>query len=210
VSGFLHKLSAQALGRGASVRSVARLLYVALPATPESTAGERTSSPLAAAPFASVAAPSDVADRTVQSEPGIAHGMPAHLLPRRQHEAGDAALSVHAMHEPADLDMATPARTSPAVSVASAPLLTPPILVPTPARLVRPPAFAAAADAGAARTADAHRHLAAAEASEVHVSIGRIELTAVHEASPPARRAAPVKPSLPLHEYLARRQRGPS
>jgi hypothetical protein len=114
------------------------------------------------------------------------------------------------MREPADPDMATPARTQPAESVAAAPVSTPPILVPTPTRFFSPPAFASIADAGAARTADAHRHFTAAEATEVHVSIGRIELTAVHDAPPPARRAAPVKPPLPLHEYLARRQRGPS
>ncbi|MEO6421289.1 MAG: hypothetical protein ABIR84_01010 [Candidatus Nitrotoga sp.] len=46
------------------------------------------------------------------------------------------------------------------------------------------------------------------EITEVHVSIGRIEVTAVHEALPPKRQApAPAKP-LSLDEYLARRGRG--
>jgi hypothetical protein len=194
VSGFLRNLSAQALGRGAPVRSVARLPYAALPATPESPAGERTSSLLAAAQFASVASPPDAADRTARSE-------------SQQHEASNAPLFAHVMCEPADPNMAAPGRIQPAESAGAAPVLTPPILVPTPTRFIPPPAFAITADAGT--TGDAHR-LFSAEATEVHVSIGRIELTAVHEASPLARRAAPVKPSLPLHEYLARRQRGPS
>jgi hypothetical protein len=51
------------------------------------------------------------------------------------------------------------------------------------------------------------QHPGNGETTEVHVSIGRIELTAVPEASPPARRAESAKRSLPLHEYLARRQR---
>jgi hypothetical protein len=54
-----------------------------------------------------------------------------------------------------------------------------------------------------------HRRSTDGEAT-VHVSIGRIELTAVQEASPPARRTVQVKPSLPLHEYLSRRQGRPS
>lgn len=46
------------------------------------------------------------------------------------------------------------------------------------------------------------------EITEVHVSIGRIEVTAVHESPPPKRQApTPAKP-LSLDEYLARRGRG--
>ena len=46
------------------------------------------------------------------------------------------------------------------------------------------------------------------EITEVHVSIGRIEVTAVHESPPPKRQApTPAKP-LSLDEYLARRRRG--
>ncbi|CAG9931840.1 hypothetical protein [Candidatus Nitrotoga arctica] len=44
--------------------------------------------------------------------------------------------------------------------------------------------------------------------TEVHVSIGRIEVTAVHESPPPKRQGpTPAKP-LSLDEYLARRGRG--
>jgi hypothetical protein len=46
------------------------------------------------------------------------------------------------------------------------------------------------------------------EITEVHVSIGRIEVTAVHESTPPKHQApTPAKP-LSLDEYLARRGRG--
>lgn len=46
------------------------------------------------------------------------------------------------------------------------------------------------------------------EITEVHVSIGRIEVTAVHESPAPKRQAPiPAKP-LSLNEYLARRGRG--
>jgi hypothetical protein len=210
MSGFLRKLSAQALGRGAPVRSMARLPYAAFPATFGPMAREQTSSLVAAAPFASAAARPDVLDRTARNEPGIAHGTPPILLPGRQHEARDAPLSAHAMREPADRDLAVATMTPPAGSVAAAPVSTPPLLVPIPPHPAPPPVFASTAAAATAPTADVHRHFTAAEATEVHVSIGRIELTAVHEASPPARRAAPVKPSIQLHEYLARRQRGPS
>jgi hypothetical protein len=44
------------------------------------------------------------------------------------------------------------------------------------------------------------------ETTEVHVSIGRIEVTAVHEAAPP-KRAAPRRPApMSLDEYVATRQ----
>lgn len=46
------------------------------------------------------------------------------------------------------------------------------------------------------------------EITEVHVSIGRIEVTAVHESSPPKRQASTATKPLSLDEYLARRGRG--
>ena len=45
------------------------------------------------------------------------------------------------------------------------------------------------------------------ETTEVHVSIGRIEVTAVHEAPPPKRQAPATAKPMTLDEYLARRQR---
>jgi hypothetical protein len=46
------------------------------------------------------------------------------------------------------------------------------------------------------------------EITEVHVSIGRIEVTAVHESLPPKRQAPAAAKPLSLEEYLARRGRG--
>jgi hypothetical protein len=48
------------------------------------------------------------------------------------------------------------------------------------------------------------------ETTEVHVSIGRIEVTAVHEAPPPKRAPARSQRALSLEEYLARRKAGRS
>ncbi|MDD5410696.1 MAG: hypothetical protein PHF31_04665 [Methylobacter sp.] len=45
------------------------------------------------------------------------------------------------------------------------------------------------------------------ETTEVHVSIGRIEITAVHEAPPPKRQAPATAKPMTLDEYLARRGR---
>lgn len=46
------------------------------------------------------------------------------------------------------------------------------------------------------------------EPTEVHVSIGRIEVTAVHEAAAPAVPAAPALAPMSLDAYLAQRERG--
>jgi hypothetical protein len=99
-------------------------------------------------------------------------------------------------------------RAAESLSPAGAP--PPPLLLPAATRFVPPPLFASAPAAGSPRTVGAQQHSIDGEVTEVHVSIGRIELSAVHEAAPPAPRAAPAKPSLSLHEYLARRQRRPS
>ena len=45
------------------------------------------------------------------------------------------------------------------------------------------------------------------ETTEVHVNIGRIEVTAVHEAAPPKRQSAAAAKPMTLDEYLARRQK---
>jgi hypothetical protein len=46
----------------------------------------------------------------------------------------------------------------------------------------------------------------AGESTEVHVTIGRIEVTAVHEAPPSKRRTPPSAKPMTLEEYLARRR----
>jgi hypothetical protein len=48
---------------------------------------------------------------------------------------------------------------------------------------------------------------AADEATEVHIHIGRIDVTAVHEAPPPRRKPASTQAPMSLDSYLARRSR---
>jgi hypothetical protein len=49
--------------------------------------------------------------------------------------------------------------------------------------------------------------VASREPSEVHIHIGRIEVTAVHEAAPPRRLPAPRPSPMSLDAYLAKRGR---
>jgi hypothetical protein len=174
---------------------------------PELPATEPAGTPPAAPAW--VAAPPFMAERTARSQAGIAQGIPPALLPRRHDEASDAPLEAHAMREPADREVGVAAMHA-RESAAPAPVTTPPALVPTTPHAVQPPAFVMPPLAAPARPSDERRPFGGGETTDVHVSIGRIELTAVHEAPPPVRRAAPAKPSLSLHDYLGRRQRSPS
>lgn len=83
-----------------------------------------------------------------------------------------------------------------------APLLAAP-RPPLPAESARP----ASPPPGSLQTARA----SLPEANEVHVHIGRIEVTAVHESQPPKRAAAPPRRQpLALDDYLAKRRGGPA
>ena len=81
---------------------------------------------------------------------------------------------------------------------------------PTP--LMPPPLRAEALATGAVRSVTATPPAASGsrsgEANEVHVTIGRIEITAVHEAAPPRRTGKTGKPLTSLDDYLRQRQRG--
>lgn len=84
----------------------------------------------------------------------------------------------------------------------ASPLFVAPLLPPQHTRSA--PVWAPAAQV-------AHGPLSSApveETTEVHVTIGRIEVTAVHEAPAPKRPAAPVRQPMTLEEYLTRRQGG--
>jgi hypothetical protein len=69
-----------------------------------------------------------------------------------------------------------------------------------------PPRLAATSrdGVGAAQT----RRQQATTEPPVHVTIGRIEVTALTQAAPAKRVSAPRKPAMSLEDYLARRQRG--
>jgi len=83
-------------------------------------------------------------------------------------------------------------------------------LMPAPARRRAPAAPAALRAAGgtAARLAAAAPARDAAEATEVHIHIGRIDVTALREAAPARRRPAPAPAATSLDAYLAKRSRG--
>ena len=207
MSGLLHNLSALALGRSAGVRSVARLPHAGLPPVPEMPATEQMGTP--PAPAAPIAALPPMADRTAPSQAGIAQGIPPALLPYRHHDASDTPLEDRTSREPADREIGMPAMHPRTDSAAPTPVTTPPALVPTTPH-VPAPVFVMPPLTAAAGPARGRQPVGGGETTDVHVSIGRIELTAVQEAPPPVRRAAPAKPSLSLHDYLGRRQRSPS
>jgi hypothetical protein len=58
------------------------------------------------------------------------------------------------------------------------------------------------------RTRQTFDRAALAEPTEVHVTIGRIEVTAMHAPAPPPRKAPDTRAPMSLDEYLARRQKG--
>lgn len=74
-----------------------------------------------------------------------------------------------------------------------------------PPPLLRPATFDAVREQRLAPQPAAARAGNVEETTEVHVSIGRIEVTAVHEAAPPRRSAPRATKPMSLEEYLARR-----
>lgn len=81
------------------------------------------------------------------------------------------------------------------------------LLAPQPASSSRAPWAVAAKQPGPS----IHAVAAEQEPTEVHVHIGRIEVTAVHEAPPARKRPEPPPRTAPsLEDYLAQRQRGVS
>jgi hypothetical protein len=80
----------------------------------------------------------------------------------------------------------------------------PSLLIP----LAAPPAIAAPPITRWPGITDPAAHAAASgEPSEVHIHIGRIEVSAVHEAAPPRRPPAPRPLPMSLDAYLAKRGR---
>ena len=206
MSGFLRNLSAQALGRSAPVRSAAGSC---MPPCPRVRAAGGGSAELAACRGAGCfrGGIAHVIDRAANARtfPGDAPSLGPfpHVTPRND-DVATSLFRARAMRDACGSAPRCPRLTDIAIraAVAAARVTISPPLIPPATLFVPPPAFASAPPAGAARTAGAHRHSIDGEATEVHVSIGRIELTR-SEASPPARRPASSKPSLQLADYLA-------
>jgi hypothetical protein len=206
VSGYLHSLSARALGLGVPVKAAARLTYSAPPAILEQPTGDEPAPAIIAPRDFSVAPLPNAIQRPAVRDDRAFRDVPSLLSPRRDSDEPLERRPVHPMREPWD-ENATVAHLAvsappPAVESARAPAL--PSVAATP--FVLPPAFASASLTGFARTTTAHRQ-SSSDATEVHVTIGRIDVTAVHEPATSKRRAVPVKSTVSLDEYLGKGRR---
>jgi len=141
----------------------------------------------------------------------------APTTPTPIHAASDPASprqGVVTMPDPLLVPDATAARLEPPQptlhqSGPTAPTTSPDMASPFPEPLLAPTgATAAHFDATAPALSERAATQAEAEPTEVHVHIGRIEITAVRESNPsrPARR--PRREPMSLDDYLAQRQRG--
>lgn len=195
MSGFLRNLSTQALGLAKNVRSTARLPYAAVPAILEQSIGDDPGAPLTDAPSGqvdrSLTAPSH---RAIVESADSREGFSVPFLVR---DSGglDTQHPALAMREPAD--------DANASSISRRVGSVPPLVQPA-TRFVLPPAPAATAPAA---TPSAYRRSSGSETTEVHVTIGRIDVTAAHEPATPKRRV-PDRKSQSLVDYLAKGQRG--
>ncbi len=153
--------------------------------------------------------PIDVVATTAPRDPGRTTGAAvpvesaAMALPAPTDGSGPAGLSAplpHAGQAPRPLSQPTPPRPqleSPSPLVSQAPT--------SPRATPAPPRPASAAQPAAWQRAAPQR--GADDAAEVHIHIGRIEVTAVHEAPSPRRRPAPAPAPTSLDSHLARRSR---
>ncbi|TBW12970.1 hypothetical protein E0E50_01495 [Azotobacter chroococcum subsp. isscasi] len=240
MSGLLRRLAAQAMGRAAPLRPMARTPYTAPPGLVEEGA-EGT------APIVGEGGPIIPQDRhsgeswnrvprqglnqsissnlegvTVPLEPRSSSNLKAQALDSMdiaQHadhsDAGQAPESIWQLWpqmvpplQTNNDDFAAAERSNGRDALQSPASLSMPDFAREPAPLLslsdpEPPVFAGNPFAvSPSRTASL---TVASDSTEVHVTIGRIEITAVHEA-PPAKRSSPTKAKpMSLDEYLARR-----
>jgi hypothetical protein len=243
MSGFLHRLAAQALGQTTPVRSAARLPYsepapfaATLTDFDERSAGlpehQTTAVGHPAArnpgvipgfgdetPDVRAADPPPVREpashRSIPTQAAVnqsRHPAPAALVERRT-DAEPSGETAGELRPGGEMDIASHTRgpgegwpdAAPQTAIRSRrglpqirrPTQPSPLLKPAPATIVREQRLAP--QPASERTGKV------AETTEVHVSIGRIEVTAVHEATPPRRPAPRATQPTSLTEYLARR-----
>jgi len=238
MSGFLSHIAARGMGQAGAVHSAARLSYASAPALLE-TGGEAMALPPSARslsqsgpaqgpaqgqmPTRPNAAPEGIATATPRP-PAPLLQRPVMLSPaatdadlRDDHKAPEATenrplpsatdSAIGAIPDPIMPAVAHPAReASAADDEAPAPLRRIQPLLPPQQGTNGTPSFKVPLGVpGSSWRAPVE------ETTEVHVSIGRIEVTAVHEAAPTPKRApARGQRALSLEEYLARRKAGRS
>jgi hypothetical protein len=240
MSGFLSHLAARGIGQAGSVHSAARLPYAsplglaeaaseALAPSPALQSLPHGAPPQELAPGPAPARPDGVGAGAASRTPMPASALlrPASILAptpeiapsRDDPDAREAAHTIdggRALRAPADSPTgaiplpivpgaARRAEAAPTSDEGPLPLrriqpLLPPQQGPNGTALLK----------GAARAQGAAGRMPVEETTEVHVSIGRIEVTAVHEAPPPKRAPARSQRALSLEEYLARRKAGRS
>ena len=239
MSGFLHRLAAQAMGRTNTLRSAVRTPYTPLspvnrvePDTQAATLNpidtERQHRSNDGAERASVANQEQQHVNTygeIGTQPGdneIALSLPEilvtkpdiglHTKPDRPSDLPSSAKTM--LRQPSmektvageppvlaeGIEMRVPENDSTTLPGSN---------YPTPLLPLKNAARPAALNASVAAQRSEHsspgRQGQADEITEVHVSIGRIEVTAVHEPPPPKRQVPTLAKPLSLDEYLARR-----
>ncbi len=234
MSGLLRRLAEQALGSGdAAIHPLASIPYVAplelatevatVP-DPDRTAERRDGvrdgpnvpphpdpqATLVEQPRSQLPVPDERARSPAAAEPPIE---PRVTPKRRSDERAPASARTVAegdVSEAAESRWTAPLTLAPPMGEPQGPEPRAPMRLTLPAALVPP------ARPGRSHPASSVPHRAAgplearraheAETHEVHVHIGRIEVTAVQEAPPRKTRAAPTRTPMSLDEYLARRK----
>ena len=122
----------------------------------------------------------------------------------------DPTPSPSAMAPPPALPTSTPAKEGETVTVRLPPLVMAPASASMQTRRdVSSEPERTGQAAPAARTQASRRTVAATDAAEVHVHIGRVEVTAIQEAAPPKRETRRQgRQPMSLEDYLAKRQSG--
>ncbi|HEU5137488.1 MAG TPA: hypothetical protein VFU13_20260 [Steroidobacteraceae bacterium] len=222
MSGLLARLAGQALGAKAAAAKGARVRpamsvhaqvpvvmdeqpQVSVPASAPIPDGERSTTQV----LPSLTTDDETPLRQTRRAPATAAGQP--------HKSSQRASVISALHDPiADEPTVKPASMPRAITTthSEAPQFARP-LEPVPSRLLdeAEPAAPRISPAIAPVRAQAPLSLRPdpstpnAGSTEVHVHIGRIEVTAAHEPVPARKKSAPpARQSVPLADYLARRR----
>jgi hypothetical protein len=222
MSGLLHRLAQRTLnGNAPRVRPVAPIPWLATPgifeaaesATPAPETAvphTRTASPVARSPEAPEAAPRETPDVPLPEPPVVPTAAMA-AIAHDETEAPAAPTFVEPDHAPPGVPTAFVTPQNPPMTAMSTDAPTAARRsYPASARRLPPPLLAPRPDAQADPAVPRSRpHVAATVTeppTEVHVHIGRVELTAVTESPPPQRKTLPAPTGRSLDEYLQQRK----